>query len=54
MSNFDSSPPGEVAVVVELLLQFQGLKPCVRLPRPLRPRAQLWKKETKKRERRIH
>ena len=35
MSNLDAPPSGQVSVVVELLLQFQGLVPRVRLPRSL-------------------
>jgi hypothetical protein len=32
MSNFDSSPPCEVSIEMELLLQLQGLVPGIRLP----------------------
>ncbi len=35
VGNFNSPPARQVAVVVELLLQFQGLVARVRLPRPL-------------------
>ena len=32
VSNLDATPTGQVSVEVELLLQLEGLVPCVRLP----------------------